>query len=171
MSSKKLEIGSGINPIDGFIHLSLNPKLPHVEVIADARELPFNDNEFVEIVANHVLEHIFWHESEKALREWYRVLVPEGRIKIVVPNLKWVINFYLDKSDKWKEHTKNQPFSAKENKIDIINHYLYGTAVPKGNQHVRMFTAEYLRDLMCKVGFRQVEVVDDNIHIKVRAVK
>jgi ubiquinone/menaquinone biosynthesis C-methylase UbiE len=50
---------------------------------ADAHALPFSDGEFDVVYASHSLEHC--HTPERALSEFRRVLVPGGRLFIVVP--------------------------------------------------------------------------------------
>lgn len=52
-------------------------------VRADAHALPFSDGEFDVVYASHSLEHC--HTPEQALAEFRRVLVPGGRLFIVVP--------------------------------------------------------------------------------------
>jgi len=56
---------------------------------SDGHPLPFGDASFDFISCNHVLEHVF--ETEKLVREFRRVLSPEGLCLVSVPNLSaWV---------------------------------------------------------------------------------
>lgn len=52
-------------------------------IFADATQLPFKDEEFDIVVANHVLEHI--PDDYKAMREFYRVLKKNGVAVLQVP--------------------------------------------------------------------------------------
>lgn len=56
-----------------------------VEQIGDAAELPLADASFDCVVCTEVLEHLF--EPQVALAEIHRVLRPEGRLIITVPNV------------------------------------------------------------------------------------
>ncbi|MDT0556529.1 class I SAM-dependent methyltransferase [Patiriisocius hiemis] len=56
---------------------------PIADVKADICNLPFADNSFDFIICNHVLEHIPNHLQ--AMREIYRVLVPNGTAILQVP--------------------------------------------------------------------------------------
>lgn len=49
----------------------------------DAEQLPFADGEFELIICNHVLEHVA--DPQRALREFYRCLVPDGLLIAQTP--------------------------------------------------------------------------------------
>lgn len=57
-----------------------------VHSAADAR-LPFGDGAFDAILAQHVIEHL--PDVDAALREWMRVLQPNGRLAIATPNARY----------------------------------------------------------------------------------
>jgi len=87
---KILDLGCGknkyesLNEMDEVIGLD-KIKITDADVIHDLENLPlpFDDNEFDEIIASHVLEHLdnFW----EIMNELYRVLKPDNRLKIWVP--------------------------------------------------------------------------------------
>lgn len=59
----------------------------------DGNPLPFKDQTFDFISCNHVLEHVF--ETEKLMREFRRVLTPDGLCLISVPNIAAWVNRLL----------------------------------------------------------------------------
>lgn len=59
----------------------------------DGNPLPFEDGSFNFISCNHVLEHVF--ETEKLVREFRRVLAPDGLCIISVPNIAAWVNRVL----------------------------------------------------------------------------
>lgn len=61
----------------------------------DGKKLPFNNNNFDMVVATDVLEHI--QDDESALKEWGRVLKPNGYLLITVPAYQWL----------WSEHDES----------------------------------------------------------------
>lgn len=97
MSEKKekkvLEIGCGLRPFFEkgckIIH-SDKLKLPHVEIVHDLNKFPypFKNNEFDEIIASHVLEHL--DDIPKVMEELYRILKPNGILKVRVPHFSFV---------------------------------------------------------------------------------
>ena len=61
-------------------------------VLVDSLKLPFQDNEFDIVVGFDVLEHI--KQEDTALKEWRRVIKPDGHLFLTVPAYQWL----------WSEH-------------------------------------------------------------------
>lgn len=115
---KILELGAGKNPYIGgknekVIHLDIK-KFPHIEVVHDLNifPYPFKKNEFDEIIARHVLEHL--DDLTKVMKELWRILKPSGILKIWVPyfaspsaytDLTHKHFFTLKSFDYWDENT------------------------------------------------------------------
>src|SRR3989344_6668287 len=57
--------------------------------------IPFPDETVSKVYASHFFEHFTYRETQKILDECIRVLVPDGRISICVPNAKLYIEAYL----------------------------------------------------------------------------
>lgn len=66
--------------------------------VMDGAKLDFPDNSFDLVIASDVLEHI--EDETAALREWHRVLRPEGHLLVFVPAHEFL----------WSEH-------------DVVNHH------------------------------------------------
>ena len=64
-------------------------KGPNVDHIGDAKDLSrFEDETFDELYASHVVEHFDYNgQLLGVLKEWYRVLKPEGKLYISVPDM------------------------------------------------------------------------------------
>lgn len=64
--------------------------------IHDVRKpLPFPDESAAAIYASHVLEHLYFQEARKLLIESFRVLAGGGALRVVVPDLKAIVEEYL----------------------------------------------------------------------------
>jgi ubiquinone/menaquinone biosynthesis C-methylase UbiE len=66
---------------------------------ADLQQLPFADNTFDTIFCMEVLEHLDQRIIAHVLREFYRILGPQGQVLITTPNYRspWVlIEFFAD---------------------------------------------------------------------------
>jgi SAM-dependent methyltransferase len=59
------------------------------------RPLPFRRDSFSAIYASHVVEHLYRVEAEALLAECKRVLKPGGTLRLVVPDLQFLVLDYL----------------------------------------------------------------------------
>lgn len=131
MQTKKLHLGCGTNTPEGWINLdgSWNAwlsKYPVVKnilrsfgiisqetvgipwganiLIHDVRKpLPFEDNYFSVIYASHLLEHLYLEEAKLLLNECFRILGPNGILRMVVPDFKSIIITYIEDTGKSKD--------------------------------------------------------------------
>lgn len=62
---------------DEMVNIDIEDR-PGVDVVADAHNLPFDDNSFDAVLAVEVLEHLY--DPHMAVSEMYRVLKPGGRV-------------------------------------------------------------------------------------------
>jgi predicted SAM-dependent methyltransferase len=82
----KLEIGAGGPAKEGFISVDVRA-LPGVQFVTPAWDLvQWFDGAVDEIYSRHMLEHLTLEEARRTLREWARVLRPQGLADIIVPN-------------------------------------------------------------------------------------
>ncbi|HYW71072.1 MAG TPA: class I SAM-dependent methyltransferase [Pyrinomonadaceae bacterium] len=83
--AKILDVGCGWNKTPGAIGMDANPKT-HADVIHDLGSIPypFPDNEFDQVVARHVAEHV--PDVMAFIAELHRVTRPGGQIMIVTPH-------------------------------------------------------------------------------------
>jgi len=85
MESKKLALGSGLKNYDGYIRVDIN-SLSNPDVVQDLNVFPypFSDDEFDEIIAEHVVEHL--NDFFATLQELHRIIKPGGKITIITPH-------------------------------------------------------------------------------------
>lgn len=84
-TKRVLDVGCGQNKFPGAIGIDANPR-SHADVIHDLGVFPypFGDNEFEEIVCNHVIEHV--PDVIGFVTELHRITKPGGRLKILTPH-------------------------------------------------------------------------------------
>ena len=58
--------------------------------------LPFADESIDICYSSHMIEHLIPAEAHRLLAEIFRILSPNGIIRIVVPDLELLVNNYLD---------------------------------------------------------------------------
>jgi len=88
----KINIGCGGYPIKGYINIDKLEKFS--EFNYDAWELPYEDNSIDEIYAGHVVEHLPYDKIQDTLKEWNRVLSPQGTVTIVIPDMVKAIEWF-----------------------------------------------------------------------------
>ncbi|MCD6429152.1 class I SAM-dependent methyltransferase [bacterium] len=64
-------------------------------VISDLENIPFKDNTFECVFCRFVLEHLKLKEIDKTIKEFYRILRPDGKIFIEFDNHKTVLDNFV----------------------------------------------------------------------------
>ena len=99
----KLELGSGYSPTAGFTHLDADPNCPDVDIVGQAWPLDLPDGSVGELRAVDVLEHLSYWDTPKILADWFRVLVPGGKLYVQVPDAHTIMRWYATAPDKLVE--------------------------------------------------------------------
>jgi SAM-dependent methyltransferase len=88
---KRLNLGSGKNYLEGYINVDNNPH-SKADVVHDLNSYPypFEDNEFDEVLASHIIEHL--NDPLDFLQEIYRVSKKGAKIIIKCPHFScnWI---------------------------------------------------------------------------------
>ena len=94
----KLNCGSGQRPFDpaqGWINLDTNSKW-NPDVVGDWNNLGrFADSSMGLVLSWHSLEHVGCGEADGFIREAYRILKPDGKLIVVVPDPKAIAQRFL----------------------------------------------------------------------------
>ena len=105
--------------------------------------LPYEDNTVDLIYASHVIEYFNREEVKNVLNEWIRVLKPNGKLRLAVPNFEEMVKLYLNK----------------DVKLDNILGPLYGE-MPMGEETIyHRTTYDYisLENLLTNLGMKNVQ--------------
>jgi predicted SAM-dependent methyltransferase len=93
----KLHIGCGKNILSGWLNADLNPEKSLDIIHLDAtKPFPFVENTFDYIFSEHMIEHISHQEGLLMLQECFRVLRPNGKIRIATPNLEFLVRMFAN---------------------------------------------------------------------------
>lgn len=92
-----LDIGAG-----GY---SSDEKFTSVDLVTEADiqatmwDIPLPDESVYGIYSSNALEHVSLYDVVPTLKEWWRILKPEGRLQLIVPDLEWALRWWLDHQD------------------------------------------------------------------------
>lgn len=148
-----VEIGPGAQKIEAS-WITVGP-YPSESVDNVARwgdePLPFLDNSVDLVYASHVLEHIIWYKTVDALKEVYRILKPNGKFEVHVPDFAIIVNAYLNKKcgDNWRACNKDADFML------WVNGRIFTYGGP-GNNHRAVFDRDYLNKCLRFAGFTKI---------------
>jgi len=76
--------------LDGWVNIDVarSPKAPRApEILAEAKKIPLPDGCADELMVIHGFEHIYRWECEITVAEWRRLLKPNGRLILELPDL------------------------------------------------------------------------------------
>lgn len=142
----KINVGSGEYPKEGYINI--DKYWVHADIIADALELPYKEGDVDELLSSHMLEHFNKYEVKKALEEWYRVLSPNGKIIVEVPDFEMILKNWLDTDDK----------------TGFAMDTVFGLQTRPGEEHKFGFTKQILNDMLFDVGFSDITIQSTYSH-------
>lgn len=111
--------------------------------------IPFEDNSIQFIFSSNFLEHFNDGEGKKLLEECYRVLIKDGELRLIVPDLDV-------EAKKMKQTLLNY---QKTREANLSQKYL--TINPKDKNdfsfHKKMYNFEELKKVLGKIGFKSIE--------------
>src|SRR6266852_4700932 len=91
---KCLNLGCGLRFHPDWVNLDLHPCSEAVQQCDLQKELPFPDGSFDVVYHSHILEHFSQRNGLRFLERCHKVLRPEGILRVVVPDLERIVEFY-----------------------------------------------------------------------------
>ncbi len=160
-STPKLHLGCGKKIIPGW--LNCDKFAPDANIYLNAyRKLPFPTDTFRCIYMEHLIEHIHTDKIPAFLSELFRVLQPDGILRITCPDLELFVQMYYENNEEFFTPILEK-FAAKREK-NLNKHWLVRTrggafntrSVHRFYHHRWMYDFETLDWCLKEVGFRQV---------------
>lgn len=136
--------------MEGWEILDANPG-PAVDHVGDAGDLGrFQDASFEALYASHVLEHFDYKDAlQRALREWWRVLTPGGKLYVSVPDLTTLASLLVVKD----QFTTEERFH--------VMRMLFGGHADAHDYHQVGLDADFLGYFLGQAGFVNLTRVAD----------
>ena len=89
-----LQIGSGSANKNGWLNSDVKRHTPETFVLDATQHFPLPDDFFDYVYAEHIIEHIEYHEGCFMLRECRRVLKSGGVVRIVTPSISFLLGLF-----------------------------------------------------------------------------
>jgi predicted SAM-dependent methyltransferase len=145
----QLHLGCGKRYLPGFIHVDI-ADYQHLDYQHDISRLPmFEDNSVDLIYCCHALEYFDRIGAMGALKEWNRILRPDGILRLAVPDFEALIEVYRQYGD-----------------LKKIIGPLYGLIeVDSANgksvlHHRTVYDFQSIRELLEETGYHSIERYD-----------
>lgn len=136
----KLNLGCYNKKLPGFTNIDIRAEC-YPDIIDNAFTLETIDDNSVDLIyCCHMLEHLSYDESMKALKVWYKKLRYGGLLRLAVPDLEKACALYLLIKD--KEKLKSMFWGSQRHEFDF---------------HKNGWSKEDLENDLYDVGFSSVE--------------
>ena len=153
----RLNLGCGKKHWEGYVNVDLPGR--GGELACDIRKLPYGEQEIGEVHAIHVLEHFRREEVPALLKEWHRVLQPDGKLVLELPS--------RDKVFFWIRQMPEPP-------EQMTLWAMYGdptTIEGEPDMHKWLWGEQELKTAVAVAGFRDVQAVEPKFHVKRRDMR
>lgn len=149
----KLNMGCGQDRLPGY--LGVDKYNPAADIKMDLLDLDLPADCADEVLASHVIEHLPQHRAPEALKKWFTVLKPGGKLVMEQPDLEGLCKEFLETDGPDKHNIAMCMFGAF---VDDANN---PEVKEKGalSPHLFGYTPDTLRDLVGAVGFKDIAVL------------
>lgn len=152
----RLHLGCGKQYWPGFTNV--DKFVTSADVISDCTRLEeFKDGEVSEIHALHLLEHFNRIPAENAIRQWFRVLKPGGKLVLELPCLDKIAQLILNKEQNLRLTLFGIFGDPREDK--------------PGMEHKWAWTQDELEGSLKSAGFSEIKFVEPKFHIPARDMR
>ena len=151
---KKLHIGAGNRKIKNWLNTDIGNKtiMPVVDV---TKKFPFDTETFNYVFSEHMIEHINYQDGVKMLKESFRVLKSNGKIRISTPDLQFLIDLYSKEKDQLQkdyiEWSCKNYHLTEGSIIEVVNNYFQSWG------HQFIYDKKTIENTLKAAGFTKIE--------------
>lgn len=151
----KLHIGCGPHMLGGWLNSDKDPRAANVMYLDAARRFPFPDATFAYVYSEHMIGSLSFEQAGVMLRECFRTLAPGGNIRIVTPDIAFLVGMLearrpSELQRRYLDYFSSETNSPRSGGIFLINYF----AKAYGIQFV--YDEPTLRESMKTAGFSRI---------------
>lgn len=167
----KLHIGCGDNELPEWLNTELCPRGSQVYLDATG-PFPLPDNCIDLVYSEHMIEHVSWEGGRAMLGECYRVMKPGATLRIVTPDLAFLVRLVENPSTPIHAAYIRYSMEAYQiaapsaSAVHVVNHFMRAWG------HQFIYDESTLRRLMNESGFTGITTcrIDESAHPALAAV-
>jgi predicted SAM-dependent methyltransferase len=156
---KKLQIGCSINVLPDWFNVDIIPFYDGSYFMDATREFPIPDETFDYVFSEHMIEHIDYLQGWHMLKECYRVLKPNGKIRIATPDLRKLVDLFReDKTDAQQEYIQSVMQTWRPEVNSDAEGYVVNVVF--GFDHKFIYDEATLTIALQKAGFTNIKLMN-----------
>ena len=154
----RLNVGCGGFPLRGWINIDADPQsAAQDQYRMRVPPLPFADRSVAEVYAGHFFEHLNRRDAGDFLDECYRVLVPGGRLGLMVPDMREVMRRYVLAEPAPAEYPQGT-YRDLRDLDELCDFLIFSTAQP--SRHQWAYDGYTLSRALQRAGFQVIGEFD-----------
>ena len=168
----RLHLGCGMEHRDGWCNVDARNDQT-ADLVWDIKDvpMPFADNSVEEIACLYTLEHVTRTHQRPVLREWLRMLKPDGKLYLLVPN----ITVFFDQIAKDSElilagaqspYAPTTMTAFEHFEAGLVGLFSDDAESPSWGQHRWGYTYPYLTHLLQEVGFVNITMPEGDLQTR-----
>lgn len=152
----KLHIGSNTTILDGWLCSDIYPQTRDCIFMDATRTFPFEDSSFHYVYSEHMIEHVSRSAGLFMLKECFRVLKPNGKIRIATPDLSKIISLYSNRDNSFgNDYIKWITDNFIPDTVDYDPLLVLNTMF-RNWSHCFLYDADFLEKSLKEAGFSNI---------------
>jgi len=148
----KIQFGSGKKELEGFLNTDILGKIP----INITKKLPFKENSVDVMYSNHVIEHIYYKQFKRFLKDSFRCLKEGGIHMISTPSIPKLIKSIYENEKTKKKLIELYGGGKAYDSARVINNIMHMSFM-----HKFIYDFESIQFLGKEAGFSKIFSVDN----------
>jgi predicted SAM-dependent methyltransferase len=154
-SNYKLQIGCQNHPIEGWLNVDIEPTRESIIYMDATQRFPFDNDAFSFVFSEHMIEHISLTQGVFMLKECYRVLKPGGVLRVVTPNIRFLLELFSSNKTAIQQKYISS-YKKFYDGFDMVNEVMVINTFLKEWGHQFVYDEDTLFFILKQAGFNEI---------------